>query len=126
MKKILFMLSFMFFLSGNCSAENLIFVDARDATGYYYDAETLKIESPIVLSVRLAVIKADRNDMYVYDVTINHESKTYIINSSKIMSYDTRTVRESNNQPRAPRAYSRNSEMNATVNYILYENAGRN
>ena len=118
MKKILFMLSFMFFLSGNCSAENLIFVDARDATGYYYDAETLKIESPIVLSVRLAVIKADRNDMYVYDVTINHESKTYIINSSKIMSYD--------NQPRAPRAYSRNSEMNATVNYILYENAGRN
>ncbi len=119
MKKFFLIFAVIFCTAGNCSAENLIFVDSMDSTGYFYDSETVKIESPSVLSVRLAVIKADMNQMYVYNVTIDHQNKTYTINSSKILAYDTRAEIESNNKKRAPRPYSNKSEMNATVKYIL-------
>ena len=121
MKKFLLTLATIFFLSGaTCSAENLKFIDAIEDTGYYYDADSIETESPYVLIVRMAVIKASLNRMYTYDVRITHSSHVYEILSSKILSYDTRAELESNHSRRPSQHYSDKSEMGQMVRLILY------
>ena len=120
MKKFLTICAAMIFLSGNCSAENLKFIDAMDDTGYYYDADSVSSESAEVFKVQMAVIKASLNRMYTYDVRITPASRTYEILSSKILSYDTRAILEVNNSRRPPQRYSDKSEMGQMVRLILY------
>ena len=121
MKKFLIICAAIFILSGaNCSAENLKFIDAMDDTGWYYDADSVQYESDSVFNVRMAVIKASLNRMYVYNVRIDHSEKTYEILSSKILSYDTRAIIEVNNSRRSPQRYSDKSEMGQMVRLILY------
>ena len=121
MKKFLLILSTIILLSGStCAAEDLKFIDAMDDTGYYYDADSVHSESEGVFSVRMAVIKASLNRMYTYDVRITHAEKTYEILSSKILSYDTRAVIESNDTRRPPQKYSDRSETGQMVSLILY------
>ena len=123
MKKFLLILSAIIFLSGaTCSAENLQFVDAMDDTGYYYDADSVESQDDGVFFVRMAVIKASLNRMYTYDVLITHTENTYEILSTKILSYDTRAVLESNDTRRPPQRYSDRSEMGQMVHLILYGN----
>lgn len=121
MKKFLLVITTIILMSGaTCAAEDLKFIDAMDDTGYYYDADSVKIESPSVLTVRMAVIKANFNRMYTYNVRITHTSRIYEILSSKILSYDTRAELESNNKRRPPQRYSDKSEMGQMVHLILY------
>lgn len=121
MKRFLLILTTIILMSGaNCSAENLKFIDAMDDTGYYYDADSVKEESSSVFLVRMAVIKANFNRMYTYDVRITHASRIYEILSSKIFSYDTRAELEANNSRRPPQRYSDKSEMGQMVRLILY------
>ena len=120
MKKFLLILAMIFFSSSICAAENLKFIDAMDDTGYYYDADSVQTESNSVFNVKMAVIKANFNRMYTYDVRITHTSRTYEILSSQILSYDTRAVLESNNSRRPPQRYSDKSEMGQMVRLILY------
>ena len=121
MQKFFLTAAFILALScSTCAAEDLRFVDAMDDTGYYYDADSVKIESPSVLTVRMAVIKANFNRMYTYNVRITHTSRIYEILSSKILSYDTRAELESNNKRRPPQRYSDKSEMGQMVHLILY------
>ena len=121
MKKFLLICAAIIFLSGaTCSAENLKFIDAMEDTGYYYDADTVQTESASVFYVNMAVIKANFNRMYTYDVRINHANRTYEILSSKILSYDTRAELESNNKRRRPLRYADKSEMGQMVRLILY------
>ena len=121
MKKFLLMLTAVIFLSGaTCSAENLKFIDAMDDTGYYYDVDSVRAESDEIFNVQMSVIKANLNRMYTYDVRITHASRTYEILSSKILSYDTRAVLETNNSRRSPQRYSDKSEMGQMVRLILY------
>ena len=121
MKTFLLALTVALFLNGStCAAENLKFIDAMEDTGYYYDADSIQIENSSVLNVRMAVIKANLNRMYIYDVRINHANRTYEVLSSKILSYDTRAELESNNTRRRPLRYSDKSEMGQMVRLILY------
>ena len=91
MKKFLAALAVLIIFSGaTCSAENLQFIDAMEDTGYYYDADSVQVESSAVFYVDMAVIKASLNRMYVYEVRIDHSEKTYEVLSSRILSYDTR------------------------------------
>lgn len=105
-----------------CSAENLQFIDAMDDTGYYYDADSVQSESDYVFTVKMAVIKANLNQMYTYDVRITPSEKIYEILSSQVLSYDTRAVLESNNSRRPPQKYSNRSEMGQMVQMILSGN----
>lgn len=91
-----------------------------DDTGYYYDVDSVKTESDGIFTVQMAVIKASLNRMYTYDVRITHTKRTYEILSSKILSYDTRAILESNNSRRPPQKYSEKSEMGQMVHLILY------
>ena len=121
MKKFLMILTAIFFLNGStCAAENLIFIDAMEDTGYYYDADSVQIRGNGVILVRMAIVKADLNQMYAYDVAINHAEQTYKILGTKILSYDTRAVLEVDNSPRPTRRYSDRSEMGQMVQMILY------
>ena len=121
MKKFLLILAAAFILGGStCAAEDLKFIDAMGDTGYYYDADSVRAESPSVLNVQMAVIKANFNRMYTYNVRITHTERIYEILSSKILSYDTRAELESNNKRRPPQRYSDKSEMGQMVHLILY------
>ena len=106
--------------SSSCAAEHLKFIDAADDTGYYYDTESINTESPSVFIVKMAVIKANFNRMYTYDIQITHPNRVYEILSSKILSYDTRAELESNNKRRPPKRYVDKSEMGQMVRLILY------
>ena len=120
MKKFLVALAAIFLLNSSiCAAENLKFIDSMGDTGYYYDADSVKVEDSIIF-VRMAVIKANFNRMYTYDVRITYENRTYEILRSKILSYDTRAELESNNNRRPPQGYSHKSEMGQMVQMILY------
>ena len=103
-----------------CFAENFQFVDAEDTTGYYVDIDSVEIESPEFVKTKIAVVKANLNKMYVYNVRINHKEKTYQIISSQIFEYDTRTVLESNDKSRPFRPYAAKSEMSELIKFILY------
>ena len=59
--------------------------------------------------------------MYIYNVQINPDNHTYQIFSSKILEYDTRTVLESNDNPRILKAYSLKSKMAELVDFILQD-----
>ena len=121
MKKFLLTFAAIILLSGStCAAEDLKFIDAMGDTGYYYDADSVRAESSSVLNVRMAVIKANFNRMYTYNVRITHANRVYEILSSKILSYDTRAELESNNKRRPPQRYSDKSEMGQMVRLILY------
>ena len=113
-------LSFFQNTSSVCFAENFQFVDAEDTTGYYVDIDTVQIESPEFVAAKIAVVKANLNRMYVYNVRINHKEQTYQIVSSQILEYDTRSILESNNRNRPFRPYAAKSEMSELINFILY------
>ena len=102
-----------------CSAENFVFVDAEDTTGYYVDKDSVKVESQESIKVTIAIIKAKSNKMYIYSVQINPENHTYQIFSSKILEYDTRNVLEINDNPRILKTYSLKSKMAELVDFIL-------
>ena len=103
-----------------CHAEDFQFVDANGLTGYYVDMDSVENESRSIISATVAVIKADANRMFVYDVQFNHAERTYRIVSSKTVEYDTRNVIDSSNDPRDFRAYAPNSEMSELINYIMH------
>ena len=121
MKRFLLICAAIFVLSSSsCAAENLKFIDAADDTGYYYDTESIVTESPSVFKVKMAVIKANFNRLYLYDVRITHTRRIYEILSSKILSYDTRTELKSNPVRRPPKPYADKSQMAQMVRLILY------
>ena len=104
----------------SCAAEDFQFVDAEGNTGYYVDMDSVKNESRSTVFARVAVVKADTNRMFVYDVRFNHVEHTYRLLASKTIEYDSKNVLESQNDPRAPRAYAPQSEMSELIDFILY------
>ena len=103
-----------------CHAEDFQFVDANDATGYYVDMDSVENESRSVIAARIAIVKADANRMLVYDVRFNHVERTYRIIASQTIEYDSKNILETNNTPRAARAYASGSEMSELIDFILH------
>lgn len=107
-------------MMSTCSAEDYQFVDAEGSTGYYVDVDSVKTESRSIIFARVAVVKADANRMFVYDVRFNHAEREYQIVSSQTIEYDTKNVLESKSEPRDFRAYSPKSEMSELIRFIMY------
>ena len=101
------------------SAEDLKFIDAAGDTGYYVDLDSVRKESAEVFFVDFIVIRADRNEMAIANLKINHVLKTYIVQSSKTLSYDERTELKSEPGNKILKSYSDKSLMNETVQIIL-------
>ena len=106
----------------NCktsSAENLKFIDSTGDTGYYVDLDSVKVQSPEVFFVDFIVIRADKNEMAVANLKINHKQRNYIVQSSKTLSYDERTELKTELGNKIVRSYSNKSLMYETVQIIL-------
>ena len=120
-KKILVALMAVIFLNFNaCAAEDLKFIDSKGDDGYFIDIDTIKIESPKVFSVNLAIIRLNLNQMELIDLQINHGAKNYIIRSTRTLSYDERTEIKSDLTPRIARSYSDKSLMGDIVQIVIY------
>lgn len=104
----------------SCHADDFQFVDADGVTGYYVDMDSVENESRSIISARIAVVKADANRMFVYNVRFNHVERTYRIIASQTLEYDSKNILETNNTPRAARAYASGSEMSELIDFIMY------
>ena len=107
-------------VSSTCNAEDFRFVDSNGLTGYYVDTDSVETESRSIIFATIAVVKADANRKFIYDIRFNHAERTYQIVSSKTIEYDTQNVLESSDKPRDFRAYAPNSEMAELINFIMY------
>lgn len=118
-KKIFCVLAIIFLNVAPCSAENLKFIDATGDTGYYIDMDSVKIESASTFSVDFIVIRADKNEMTIADVQMNHAEKFYIVKSARTLSYDERTEISADKTRRAKKFYSEKSVMQSIVQIVL-------
>ena len=110
-------------------AEDMRFVDADGFTGYYVDAGTIVI-APLaenlpegtdpedISDARVAVVKANQNKRYLYQIRFNRRQETYEILSSEVQAYDTREVLEKSGLGRMPRHYGISSPLHSIVAYI--------
>ena len=121
LKKIFVLAMFvMIFLNFKTSfAEDLKFIDATGDTGYYVDLDSVRKENAEVFFVDFIVIRADKNEMAVANLKINHRQKTYIVQQSKTLSYDERTELKTEAGNKIVHHYSEKSLMNETVQIIL-------
>ena len=121
LKKIFMLAMFgIIFLSFNASsAEDLKFIDASGDTGYYVDLDSVRRENAEVFFVDFIVIRANKNEMAVANLKINHRQKTYITQSTKTLSYDERTELKTEAGNNIVHHYSEKSLMNETVQIIL-------
>ena len=116
-------LATMIFLNfAACSAEDLKFIDASGDTGYYIDMDSVKISGSSTFSVDFIVIRADKNEMTIADLTINHVEKNYFVKSTRTLSYDERTEIHSDSSRHTKKSYSDKSLMYAIVQTILNAN----
>ena len=111
------------------AAEDMQFVDADGATGYYVDVDSIAYgtvsegenESAVsyeVVNARVAVIKANMNRRFVYLMQFNKSKGFYQILASKVQKYDTKEVVETRDNPTPPLPYSETSPMHTIVDFI--------
>ena len=136
----------MMLMSGSCLAENMQFVDANGATGYYVDVDSISYETvrqwvqpdPVpsddpakpddlppgqeqdceIVMARVAVIKAKQNRKYIYSMRFDPTRSTYQILSSKIQQYDTREIVQTSDTALPAMRYSSSSPMKQMVDFI--------
>lgn len=119
-------LALLLVMSPFCLAgENIQFVDANGATGYYVDVNTISYEtetegehSSEVVNARVFVVKARQNRRFIYDIRFNREKTTYQILSSVVQTYDTKEVVESHPGMAPPAPYGLTSPMHTIVDFI--------
>ena len=111
----------IFFSSSTGAAEDLRFIDSTGDTGYYIDMNSVRRESPSVISVDFIVIRADKNEMTIADVSIDYAEKSYIVKSARTLSYDVRNEISSDKTRRPKKFYSDRSLMHEIVQMILSE-----
>ena len=101
-------------------AEDMRFVDADGATGYYVDVSTISIGGPEnnISEAGVAVVKANQNRRYLYRMRFDRGLETYEVLSSEVQAYDTRKVLEKNSFGRLPQRYGLSSPMHSIVAYI--------
>ncbi len=113
-----FLLAALLLANSPCMAEDMQFVDAKGATGYYVDMASLTFEGEDVVNARIAVKKATMNRMFLYTMHFDVKMHTYQILDSQVVQYDTREVLESRGGSEVSRPYGMYSPMNSIVEYI--------
>jgi hypothetical protein len=99
--------------------EDMQFVDANGATGFYVDVASIAFADDNVVDARFAVIKAAQNRRYVYAARFDRQQHTYQLFSSLVQQYDTKEVLESKELNGAPLRYGLASPMKEIVDYIF-------
>ena len=115
------LLAMLLLLTGVCAAEDMRFVDAQDYTGYYVDASSVTYESTAACDATIAVIKADRNRMFRYRMHFDRSKRTYQIQSSEVLAYDTKTVLSKSGADPVAHPYAIFSPMKTILDFIYGE-----
>ncbi|MBO4401342.1 MAG: hypothetical protein J5809_05805 [Selenomonadaceae bacterium] len=121
MKKIFLLAATIIFLRSEvCLAEDLKFLDANGDTGYFVDADSDRMENDSVFRVNLVIIRLDVNEMDIIELRVNHVAKSYMVCSTRTLSYDDRTELRADNTQRPERGYAEKSLMGDLVQIILF------
>ena len=118
---LLLTVSVLMLLSSACLAEeeDMQFVDANGATGYYVDVASISFESDDVVNARIAVIKANQNRRYIYAARFDRQQRTYQLYSSVVQQYDTKAQLEDSPITDTPHPYGIASPMKEMVDFIF-------
>ena len=120
------------------SDDDMQFVDARDATGYYVDVSTIQKATAVdtydfikddgtveqrqrertVMQARIAVVKANEDRRYLYDVQFDRGHRTYRILTSIVQKYDTKETTESYDEPLPEAPYGVGSPMSELADFV--------
>lgn len=117
---IVLTVSLLMLLSSACLAEeDMEFVDANGATGYYVDVASISFESDDIANARIAVIKANQNRRYIYAARFDRQQRTYQLYSSVVQQYDTKAQLENSPITDTPHPYGIASPMKEMVDFIF-------
>ena len=123
-------LSVWLFTAATAFAENMQFVDAVGATGYYVDVDSLSFSQTTevqpdktkknyeIVQARVAVIKARTNRRYIYLMQFNKEKMLYRILSSKVQIYDSKQFVEQTDEVSPELPFVASSPMQTVVDFI--------
>ena len=123
-------LSVWLFTAATAFAENMQFVDAVGATGYYVDVDSLSFlqttevqpdktkKNYEIVQARVAVIKARTNRRYIYLMQFNKEKMLYRILSSKVQIYDSKQFVEQTDEVSPELPFVASSPMQTVVDFI--------
>ncbi len=130
-RRIVPLLGALLLLWSSCAlAEDMQFVDAHGATGYYVDVDSIYYTQVAagqpgeaaglqeLVQARVAVIKARQNRRYLYLMQFNRDKMAYRILSSKVQVYDTKKIIEENHMPTGEMPFAGTSPMQAVVDFI--------
>ncbi|MBE6093746.1 MAG: hypothetical protein E7201_11385 [Selenomonas ruminantium] len=123
-------LSVWLFTAATAFAENMQFVDAVGATGYYVDVDSLSFSQTTevqpdktkknyeIVQARVAVIKARTNRRYIYLMQFNKEKMLYRILSSKVQIYDSKQFVEQTDEVSPELPFVASSPMQTVLDFI--------
>jgi len=123
-------LSVWLFTVATAFAENMQFVDAVGATGYYVDVDSLSFsqttevqpdntkKSYEIVQARVAVIKARTNRRYIYLMQFNKDKMRYRILSSKVQIYDSKQFVEQTDEVSPELPFVASSPMQTVLDFI--------
>lgn len=123
-------LSVWLFTAATAFAENMQFVDAVGATGYYVDVDSLSFSQTTevqpdktkknyeIVQARVAVIKARTNRRYIYLMQFNKEKMVYRILSSKVQIYDSKQFVEQTDEVSPELPFVASSPMQTVLDFI--------
>lgn len=120
-KTVLLLVAALFCMTSLAAAqqEDMQFVDANGATGFYVDVATINFVDDHTVDAHFAVIKAAQNRRYVYAARFDRQQHTYQLFSSLVQKYDTKEVLEQKTLTGAPLRYGLASPMKEIVDYIF-------
>ncbi len=111
--------------------ENMTFVDATGMTGYYVNedsvvwgtetqnvAGTNQTETVNTIDAQVAVVRADLNRRFLYQMHFVPSRMTYQILSSEVQAYDTKDVLESKGVEGGVQKYTASSMLKEVVDFI--------
>ena len=123
-------LSVWLFTAATAFAENMQFVDAVGATGYYAEVDSLSYSQTTevqpdktkknyeIVQARVAVIKARTNRRYIYLMQFNKEKMLYRILSSKVQIYDSKQFVEQTDEVSPELPFVASSPMQTVLDFI--------
>lgn len=123
-------LSVWLFTAATAFAENMQFVDAVGATGYYVDVDSLSFSQTTevqpdntkknyeIVQARVAVIKARTNRRYIYLMQFNKDKMRYRILSSKVQIYDSKQFVEQTDEVSPELPFVASSPMQTVLDFI--------
>ena len=123
-------LSVWLFTVATAFAENMQFVDAVGATGYYVDVDSLSFSQTTevqpdntkknyeIVQARVAVIKARTNRRYIYLMQFNKDKMRYRILSSKVQIYDSKQFVEQTDEVSPELPFVASSPMQTVLDFI--------